>query len=382
MKNSSINNKSHLTILIPHLCMGGAEKVTVNLINALVRLNVKIDILLLKQKDLKIIEANDQIVKEFKDKVNVIYMPSTRAIYSISWLFSYMKKKEPTSFLSVLDNMNILTFLVSLLTNNKHKIFLTIHNNISNELRLKKNFKNIIISYFVKYIYKHANKIIAVSNGISDNLVFKYKIPQSCIKIIYNPIITSDLALKAKEDCPHPWLRTSTKPVILAVGSFRPQKDFPTLIKAFSLVRKQIDVRLIILGEGALRKELESMVKTFNIEDSVSLPGFSDNVYSFMSKADLFVLSSKTEALPTVLIEALACNTPIISTDCEYGPREILENGKFGTLVNPGNYIEMANAICNFLEKGKGTIDIDKSKLEKYTDNYAALEYVKTFAIQ
>lgn len=381
MKNISINNKSHLTILIPHLCMGGAEKVTVNLINALEKLDVEIDLLLLKQKDLKIKKANDLIVSEFKDKVNVIYMPSTRAIYSISWLFSYMKKKEPTSFLSVLDNMNILTFLVSLLTNNKHKIFLTIHNNISNELRLKKNFKQIVISYFVKYIYRHAKKIITVSNGISDNLVFKYKIPQSCIKTIYNPIITSDLALKAKADCPHPWLRTPTKPVILAVGSFRPQKDFPTLIKAFSIVRKQIDVRLIILGEGTLREELESMVKTFNIEDSVSLPGFSDNVYSFMSKADLFVLSSQTEALPTVLIEALACNTPVISTDCEYGPREILENGKFGTLVKPGDYIEMANAICNFLKKKKGTIEIDKSKLEKYSDYYAASEYMKTLAI-
>ena len=374
-------SKSNLTILIPHLYMGGAEKVTVNLIKALEIQGVNIDLLLLTQKDLKTREANNLIAKQFTDNVNIIYMPSYRAMGSLPWLFSYMKKKEPTSFLSVLDNMNTLTIITSILNRNKHKIFLTIHNNISNELKLKSNFKQVVISYFVKYIYKHARKIITVSNGISDNLVFNYKIPQNCIKTIYNPIITPDIAVKAKEDCPHPWLNTPTKPVILAVGSFRPQKDFPTLIKAFSIVRKQMDVRLIILGEGTLRKELESMIKALNIEDSVSLPGFSDNVYSFMAKANLFVLSSKTEALPTVLIEALACNTPVISTDCEYGPREILENGKFGTLVKPGNCREMANAICNFLKKEKGNIDIDKSKLEKYSDNYAASEYMKILAI-
>jgi glycosyltransferase involved in cell wall biosynthesis len=143
----------------------------------------------------------------------------------------------------------------------------------------------------------------------------------------------------------HPWLVAGGPPVVLGVGKFKLQKDFALLIRAFARVRGSRPARLIILGDGPRRDELEGLVNRFGLTADVALPGVVDNPYAWMSRASVFVLSSAWEGLPGVLIEAMACGCPVVSTDCPSGPAEILDRGKFGSLVPVGDEQAMADAI-------------------------------------
>lgn len=138
--------------------------------------------------------------------------------------------------------------------------------------------------------------------------------------------------------------------MILGVGRLTPAKDYPNLIRAFGLVKQQRDARLMILGEGELRPELEALVDELGLNDSVALPGFVDNPYAYMAHASVFALSSFWEGLPTVLIEAVGIGTPVVSTDCKSGPREILDGGKYGILVPVQDSDALASGILDAME--------------------------------
>jgi len=138
---------------------------------------------------------------------------------------------------------------------------------------------------------------------------------------------------------------------VLGVGELCERKDFATLIEAFSRLRQTVPSRLIILGEGRKRKELESLVERLNLQEAVDFPGFHANPYAFMSRASLFVLSSRCEGAPVVLMEALACGVPVVSTDCPSGPGEILQRGRLGPLVPVGNVSELADAMHGTLRE-------------------------------
>jgi glycosyltransferase involved in cell wall biosynthesis len=255
-------------------------------------------------------------------------------------------------------------------------LFLREDNTLSLVFYNSKSFKTKVIPFLVKLLYSYADLVVAVSSGVKDDLKKFTKLPENKIKVIYNPVITQDIFIKAKEPFDHPWFAEDCPPVILGVGRLTKEKDFPTLLKAFVLVRKEIDSRLVILGEGEERKNLEKLAKELGIEEFLWMPGFVDNPYKFMSKASVFVLSSIYEGLPTVLIEALALGCQVVSTDCKSGPREILDDGKSGKLVPAGNYKELAHAIKEILTYNIH-YNIDKSTLEKYTLRYSSEEYLK-----
>ena len=164
---------------------------------------------------------------------------------------------------------------------------------------------------------------------------------------------TSDLHQKCgrAEPFDHPWFAPGAPPVILGAGRLTEQKDFPTLIRAFALVRKKHPARLMILGEGEERSKLETLVQELGLEKEVSLPGFVDNPYKYMKRAAVFVLSSRWEGFPNVLVEAMALGTPVVSTDCPNGPAEILENGKWGELVPVGETQSLASAVLRTLDR-------------------------------
>lgn len=145
----------------------------------------------------------------------------------------------------------------------------------------------------------------------------------------------------------HPWYKDKKTPLIIAVGRLSPEKDYKTLLSAYKKVKEQIECRLIILGEGAERTNLLNLANSLDITEYIDLPGFVSNPYAWIARSNLFVLSSRYEGLPTVLIEALACGTPVVSTNCISGPAEILENGKFGDLVPVGDVEALAKAIIH-----------------------------------
>jgi glycosyltransferase involved in cell wall biosynthesis len=158
------------------------------------------------------------------------------------------------------------------------------------------------------------------------------------------------------------------------VGRLTEAKDFGTLIKAFAEVLKVKDCRLVILGEGEKRRELESLIESLNLVNKISMPGFVDNPYKYMRQASVFVLSSKWEGLPNVLIEAMACGTPLVATDCPSGPNEILQNGEYGLLVSVGDKDKMAEAILQQLE-----VPTDCNKLLERSLNFSVTRAVNEY---
>jgi glycosyltransferase involved in cell wall biosynthesis len=169
--------------------------------------------------------------------------------------------------------------------------------------------------------------------------------------VVYNPVITPEIMALARQTPDHPWFAAGGPPVILAVGRLTPQKDFPTLLRAFAEVRRRRPARLLILGEGEERAALEALGADLGVAADVALPGFRENAMAYMAGSALFVLSSAWEGLPTVLIEALAAGTRVVSTDCPSGPREILQDGRLGSLVPVGDVAALADAMTAALAR-------------------------------
>jgi glycosyltransferase involved in cell wall biosynthesis len=197
--------------------------------------------------------------------------------------------------------------------------------------------------------YLAADGITAVSQGIAEDLVCSFGLPRERVTTIYNPVVTPELLAQAQAPLDHPWFAPDAPPVILGVGRLHPQKDFPTLLRAFARVRAVRVVRLVILGEGEQRAALQQLVAELGLTKDVALPGFVGNPFAYMARAGVFVLSSAYEGLPGVLIQALACGCPVVSTDCPSGPGEILEQGAYGPLVGVGDVAALAQAMLALL---------------------------------
>ncbi len=203
----------------------------------------------------------------------------------------------------------------------------------------------------LRALYRRADGFIAVSKGNRDDLRDRLSIPESRIHVLPNPVITPELYQSAAEDPGHPWLRPGAAPVVLGVGGLRQQKDFSTLIKAFAEVRSRRECRLIILGEGRQRDRLTRLAARLGIVDDVDLAGWQGNSHAYMARAAVFALSSRWEGLGNVMIESAAFGTPIVATDCPYGPREILQDGRYGELVTTGDPTALARGIERTLDQ-------------------------------
>ena len=193
--------------------------------------------------------------------------------------------------------------------------------------------------------YRSVDAIVAVSQGVADDIARTTGLPSARIRVICNPVVTAKMLGLAQEPVAHPWLRPDSPPVILAAGRLTKQKDFATLIRAFQRVRQSQPCRLLILGKGQLQSDLESLASALGVRDEVDFPGFVANPYAYMAKAALFALSSAWEGSPNVLTEALALGTPVVATDCPSGPREILQGGRYGRLVPVGDVQRLGEAI-------------------------------------
>ena len=206
------------------------------------------------------------------------------------------------------------------------------------------------LRYRARHAYPHADAVVGVSHGVATEFGKIPGLERSRIHTIYNPVVSARLMEGARRPADHPWLDGCEAPLILAAGKLNDRKDFPTLLTAFARLLARRPARLIVLGEGRLRSGLRSLARKLRITEHVDFPGFEENPYAFFARADLFVLSSRSEALPTVLIEAMACGCPVVSTDCDFGPREILEGGRYGALVPVGDPAALSAAMARTLD--------------------------------
>ena len=213
---------------------------------------------------------------------------------------------------------------------------------------------------------------VTVSGGMAANLSSVCQVPAAMITTIHNPAYSSSIALQAAAPVDHPWFTDGGPPIILSVGRLAPDKDFFTLLDAFrTVLRAEHSCRLLILGEGKLRRALEEQVRSFGLESYVSLPGWADNPYAFMSRAALFVLSSRHEAFGMALVEALACGCPAVATDC-LGPSEIL--GDRDLLAPVGDPNALAQVMLGALHRSRDSNAL-RAKAARYSIKRAAIAY-------
>ncbi|MGQ4648014.1 glycosyltransferase [Lyngbya aestuarii] len=344
---------------------GGAEIVMLNLARGFAEQGLKVDLVLVK--------AEGAYLSQIPAKVRVIKLESPRLLKSIPDLADYLKKEQPAVLISALEDTNMVALWARQLAGVSTKVMVTVHNNLSREAQNATQLKRKFTPQFVKWFYPWADWVVAVSQGVADNLI-DIGLPSEKIKVIYNPIVTPELNEKLRESLDHPWFLPDQPPVILGVGRLEKQKNFATLLRAFAKVRQHYPVRLMILGEGSERYHLESLVQKLEIAEDVVFPGFVGNPYAYMKQAALLVLSSSWEGFGNVLVEAMAAGTPVVSTDCESGPAEILANGQYGRLVAVGDSEDMAKAIATTLEDSQNE-ELLKQRANEFSLKKALIQY-------
>ncbi|WP_438317029.1 glycosyltransferase [Candidatus Caldatribacterium sp. SIUC1] len=334
-----------LALFLPSLRGGGAERVMVNLARGFVERGLQVDLVLAK--------AEGPYLSQVPKEVPVVDLGARRVLCSLPGLIRYLRREQPQAMLSALNHANIVAIWAKFLARVKTRLVVSEHSTLSFSTENAPSVRAKFMPFLIRVFYPYADAVVAVSRGVAEDLIARTGLPAEKIKVIYNPVVTPELFTKAEEPLDHPWFRQGEPPVVLGVGRLTKPKDFPTLIRAFALVRKERPARLMILGEGEERPNLEILVRKLGLEGEVALPGFVENPYKYMKRAAVFVLSSRWEGFGNVLVEAMALGTPVVATDCPSGPAEILEDGKWGRLVPMGNHEALAEAILQVLRGEK-----------------------------
>jgi len=332
-----------IAIFISSLDGGGAERVMVTLANGFAQRGHRVDLVLVK--------AVGPFLKEVHSSVRVVDLKASRVLTSLPKLVGYLRRERPAVMLSALHHANVVAIIARKVAGVPCRLLVSERSNYSMTLQNAKTAWQRLVMGMVRATYPKADGVIAVSNGVAEDLKRNIPLPADFVHVIYNPVVTEAL-LAAKDEIPdHPWLCNDDFQVIMSVGRLSPEKEYAQLIQSFALIRAHRPVKLIILGEGDLRADLELLVSKLGLEGEVDLPGFKGNPFSFLRMAKVFVLCSKWEGLPNALIQAMACGTPVVSTDCPSGPGEILENGLWGRLVPVGDVDALAAAIVSTLDE-------------------------------
>ena len=329
--------RKRLAIYLPALNGGGAERAMLNLAHGFADRDYDVDLVLAR--------AEGPYLNDVHKSIRLVDLKASRVLLSLPALVRYLRHEQPNALISALDYVNIVALWARRLAGTESRMVVNEQNTISRSARNSARRRQRIVPHLMKRFYPWADHVIGNSQGVVDDLSEITGLPRQQIKMLYNPIVTPDLKKKAQAPLNHPWFAPGQPPVLLAVGRLTNQKDFPTLIRALSQVRQTLPARLLILGEGPDRLTLEALINQLGLKDVVSIPGFVENPYSYMTRSSLFILSSRWEGLPTVLIEALFCGLPIVATDCPSGPKEILADGLYGSLVPVGDVMALAKAI-------------------------------------
>lgn len=330
-----------IAVFMPSLSGGGAERISINLSAAFASRGHQVDLVLAS--------ASGEYLNQLPQGIRVIDLCASRPLTALPALARYLVARRPLALLATITSANLAALWATRLTKSVRRCVVREASTLSMELANSSHINRILLPRMIAHTFPNAHAIVTPSAGVADDLSKVTGIPRRSIQVIYNPVVSSAMLSKSREMVKHPWFRRNRVPVILGIGRLTRQKDFATLIRAFALVRETLPAKLIILGEGEQRQMLESLCLSLGIAEEVDMPGFVNNPYAFLSRAVLFVLSSMWEGLPGVLIEALACGTKVVATDCPSGPREILGNNIFGQLVPVGDVQQMARAILRAL---------------------------------
>jgi glycosyltransferase involved in cell wall biosynthesis len=348
--------------------LGGADTSLSRLINNLDQNKYHINFITLKKNNLKLKENN---------KIKIIKINSTRTIFSITKIRKILKndknkKFKKYIFLSNQNFANIISFFITFKLN-WVKLCLIERNHLD-EFKYNKSFKNFLIKILIKFLYKYADKVIGISKKLSLDLK---KLTKSEVQTIYNPAFDKDVYRLSKKNI---FFKKTTQKIILNIARLEKQKDHITLLRGFKESLKIIDSVLIIIGYGSQKKNVIEFIKENNLKEKVKLLDKVSNPHPYYKKANLFILTSLYEGFGNVLAEAAMFKVPIISTDCNSGPREILMNGKGGDLIKIYDYKDLSKKIIsNLNHKNSKKIKLTKNNLKRFTIKKNIDSYQKIF---
>ncbi|RYG38397.1 glycosyltransferase [bacterium] len=335
----------NVLIVVPSLSGGGAERVMLHVARGLRDAGHTAVLVTLESGggyEGQLPEGVERI--DFKDGSN------RRAIGRLAKL---IRERKPDAVLSALDAANLVAILARMVSRRRPRLVVSIHNTLSQVYGPDSPAFKLRRLKIMRRTLRFADCIVGVSKGVCDDAAEVLGISRERFTAIHNPSVTPEMEALSREAVDEPWFAPGAPPTVVAMGRLTPQKDFPNLLNALAKIPG--NVRLIVLGEGEERANLEALTAKLGLAERVKFPGFAQNPYGYLRHARLFVLSSAFEGFGVAVVEALACGTPVVSTDCPYGPSEILEGGRFGTLVPVGNSDCLAAAIQEELSHPKET---------------------------
>lgn len=356
------HERGHIAIFLPSLHGGGAERVMVTLANGFVERGHRVDLVLTR--------AEGPYLPEVCSAVRIVDLNKGRVLASLVPLARYLRRERPHVLLSTLRHANTVAAMAHRLASSTARLILreAIHVSRSDFSGLT----GLINLLLYRWAYRSADVIVGISEGVSEAVRELAQVKNT--RTIYNPV-NMDRVVELSKKSDALTEKYKSRRFLLSVGRLTHVKDFATLLRAFSLIKDQIDSDLVILGEGPLRSELEHLARELRVSDRLSMPGFVSNPFAWMRAAQLFIHTSKSEGFGNVLVEAMACGTPVVSTDCPSGPREILEDGKWGRLVPVADADALASSIVSCL---KTTQRYDfTARLSDFSCEKILSEYIK-----
>ena len=331
-----------ILFVAPSLHGGGAERVLVNLVRYFSECGFAIQ--------LATFDSRGTFRNELPDSITLhdLNLPNHRDPRRILRVADLIRKAKPEVVLSIMRNTNLVSILAREIAGASPAMVISEHSNpvASFEWFGGGWYKGLGI----RLLYPRADAVVAVSEGVASVLKERWSVPADKIHVIRNPVDIDRIERLSREPVPHPWFSDLGTPVIIGVGRLHALKDFALLLRAFERIRRKRHARLVILGEGPERAELERKADELGIQDDLLMPGFQSNPFAWLARSSVFVLSSRYEGLSNVIIEAMASGCPVVSTDCPFGPGEIIQDGVSGLLVPVGDEQALEQAIERVLD--------------------------------
>jgi len=352
---------------------GGVERMLMNLLREFARHDLQLDLVTLR--------ADSVHLTQIPAAVRVIPLHANHSLTGIPALARYLHREHPDALLAAKDRAGRAALLARKLARVDTRIAIRLGTNLSTALADKSPLQRWARTAPMRWIYPLTEQVIAVSEGVADDTHYITGLARSRIRVIRNPVVTPQLQQQAQAAAPHPWLNPDRElPVVIGAGRLTRQKDFPTLLRAFARLTKQLPARLIILGDGRQREQLSSLACELGIGGVLLMPGFQSNPYAWLARADLFVLSSLWEGSPNVLAEALALGVPVVATRCPSGPDEILDQGRVAPLVAMSDPQALATAMQQQLEH---PVDSDtlRAAVREYHAEISAEHYLDALGL-
>jgi glycosyltransferase involved in cell wall biosynthesis len=367
-----MENSDRIAVLVSYSGDGGVERIMNELIAGLLECGYPVDVLVLK--------ASGGHFGALPAGARVLRLARSHARAASGEIARYLRETRPRVLLAAKDRAGRAALKAREEASTGTPIVIRIGNTLSESLANRGALRRWLRYRPIRRWYPRADAVIAVSDGVAQDVAATSGMPLERIHVVPNPVVTPALYAQAQERPRHEWLAGTGPPTLLAVGRLTEQKDFPTLLRAFAHLRRQAACRLLILGEGEDRSALERLARDLDIRSEVDMPGFVDNPYAYMAHAHLFVLSSAWEGSPNALTEALALGLPVVATDCRSGPREILEGGRYGPLVPVGDDAALADAMLRTLREPLPA-DMLREAASGYTREASVAAYLRAMGL-